>query len=280
MIWLSIITVNLNNQAGLKKTMTSVFAQTFRNKEYIIIDGASTDDSPQLISKHSQHLKYWVSEKDQGIYQAMNKGIVQAQGKYLLFLNSGDTLSHSNILSELFNRTSDNNADIFYTDAYFIDESKKKAWLKHYPKTLNDSFFISSSLCHQSMLIDKRVLESLGGYLENYSLSSDWIFSFIAFKKGYSFQKVENLTLSHYLLNGASANYQQSKDQRLDFIQHNYPEYLQEYLWHIRKRSISERIYLRYRNFIKNLNDRQQKITYQNYLKSLSYTIEPKKQQK
>src|SRR5690242_21925905 len=97
---LSIITVNFNNAAGLQRTMDSAFHQTFTDYEYVIIDGGSTDGSKDLIKNHANKLVYWVSEKDNGVYQAMNKGIVRAKGDYLLFLNSGDYLLHERILDE------------------------------------------------------------------------------------------------------------------------------------------------------------------------------------
>jgi len=82
---LSIITVNLNNAAGLQKTIESVITQTFTDYEYIIIDGGSTDGSVDVIKQHADKITYWVSEPDKGIYNAMNKGILQAKGEYCLF---------------------------------------------------------------------------------------------------------------------------------------------------------------------------------------------------
>ena len=87
---LSIITINYNNREGLKKTINSVINQTFRDFEYILIDGGSEDGSKEIILQHEAQFSYWRSEKDHGIYNAMNKGILAAKGDYLLFLNSGD----------------------------------------------------------------------------------------------------------------------------------------------------------------------------------------------
>ena len=87
---LSIITVNYNNAPGLQKTIDTVFAQTFKNFEYIIIDGGSTDGSLAIIESIKDKTAYWVSEQDKRIYNGMNKGIIQAKGAYLFFLNSGD----------------------------------------------------------------------------------------------------------------------------------------------------------------------------------------------
>ena len=89
---LSIITINLNNREGLQKTIESVISQTFRDFEWIVIDGGSTDGSAELIKQYAAHFAYWVSESDKGIYNAMNKGIRQAKGEWLQFLNSGDQL--------------------------------------------------------------------------------------------------------------------------------------------------------------------------------------------
>ena len=96
---LSIITINLNNQSGLIKTIQSVISQTFKDFEWIIIDGDSTDGSKELLKKHIQHFTHCISEKDNGIYNAMNKGIKLAQGEYIYFLNSGDYLCNKDTMA-------------------------------------------------------------------------------------------------------------------------------------------------------------------------------------
>ena len=85
---LSIITVNYNNLQGLQKTISSVLNQTWKEFEYIVIDGASTDGSVDFLENQGKYLDYWVSEPDKGVYQAMNKGIKKAKGEYLLFLKT------------------------------------------------------------------------------------------------------------------------------------------------------------------------------------------------
>ena len=97
---LSIITVNRNNAEGLKKTIESVITQTYTDYEYIIIDGASTDGSVDIIKHYENKINYWISEPDTGVYNAMNKGILRARGDYINFMNSGDTFT-SGILSEI-----------------------------------------------------------------------------------------------------------------------------------------------------------------------------------
>lgn len=89
---LTIITVCYNDKAGLSRTLKSVECQTCKDFQYIVIDGASTDGSTELLKQYDGMIDYQISEKDSGIYNAMNKGIKQAQGEYCLFLNAGDSL--------------------------------------------------------------------------------------------------------------------------------------------------------------------------------------------
>ena len=96
---LSIITINRNNAKGLEKTIQSVASQTFKDFEYVIIDGASTDDSVDVIKKYEASFAYlkWVSEPDKGIYNAMNKGICRSSGEYVMILNSGDIIATKSV---------------------------------------------------------------------------------------------------------------------------------------------------------------------------------------
>lgn len=104
MLKLSIITINKNNTSGLQKTMKSVFAQTSKDFEYIVIDGASTDESIRTIQQFNNSTIqqfHWFSEPDTGIYNAMNKGIKMAQGEYVQFLNSGDSLAAPDVTKQM-----------------------------------------------------------------------------------------------------------------------------------------------------------------------------------
>ena len=103
----SIITINYNNRDGLEMTINSVLEQTYKDFEYIIIDGGSTDGSLEVIKKHAAQIDYWVSEPDNGIYNAMNKGIRKATGDYLNFMNSGDTYHTSSVLGDIANLDSE-----------------------------------------------------------------------------------------------------------------------------------------------------------------------------
>src|SRR6476661_6946695 len=98
---LSVITINLNNRQGLSDTIKSVSGQTFRDFEFIVVDGDSTDGSKEVIKLNEKIITSSLSEKDSGIYDAMNKGIRRASGDYLLFLNSGDTLVSDDTLKNV-----------------------------------------------------------------------------------------------------------------------------------------------------------------------------------
>ena len=169
---LSIITINLNNAKGLQKTIESIFGQSFKDYEYIIIDGGSTDGSVELIRKCENKLVHWKSERDSGVYNAMNKGIGHANGEYVFFLNSGDTLRSSKTLSQFFEES--NGEDIVY--ANILVDSGNESKTKSCPAVLTFDFFVRDTLPHQSTILKRKLFEKLGLYNENYKIISDWEF--------------------------------------------------------------------------------------------------------
>jgi len=171
---LSIITVNLNNRDGLQKTIDSVICQTFRDFEWIVIDGGSTDGSKELIEKYSSHFAYWVSEPDKGIYNAMNKGIMVSKGEYLQFLNSGDMLVNENTLSQLFQCNYTESIVYGYMLRNSIDGNTNNSSMMK--PILDWSDFFYDTLPHQSTFIKKIVFDTIGLYDESYKALADWKF--------------------------------------------------------------------------------------------------------
>lgn len=169
---LTIITVNLNNRNGLEKTIMSVLSQTYKEFEYIIIDGGSTDGSVEIISQHAAAVSNWVSEPDRGIYHAMNKGIEMANSTYLLFLNSGDVLLDKNTLGNIVPRL--HSADILYGDLRIANKGKYEDHL--YPDKLTFSYFTQKSLGHPAAFIKKSLFDKVGLYDENMIICADWAF--------------------------------------------------------------------------------------------------------
>lgn len=169
MINLSIITINFNNRIGLQKTIDSVISQTWRYFEWIIIDGGSTDGSKVLIEQYQEHFAYWCSEPDKGVYNAMNKGIAKAKGKYLLFLNSGDALYDENVLQRVDDIHS--SADIITGQAVRMDNNQL---LRQYDMSLLVQLY-TDTLNHQATFINKDLFNDKL-YDENLKIVSDWKF--------------------------------------------------------------------------------------------------------
>lgn len=138
----TIITVCRNHAQELERTIRSVESQTWQEKEYLVIDGASTDDSLDVIKAHEASITRWVSEPDQGIYDAMNKGVKMAQGEWVIFMNAGDTFAGDDTLQRVFGSPQD--ADVIYGDV-IKGELVKKA---EAPRNAHRMFY-----CHQSAFV-------------------------------------------------------------------------------------------------------------------------------
>jgi glycosyltransferase involved in cell wall biosynthesis len=198
---LSIITINYNNLDGLKRTVESVVNQTWREFEYIVIDGGSTDGSSEYIKSHSDKIDYWISEPDTGIYNAMNKGIAKATGEYLLFLNSGDHLFSLTVLQENHGRIVD--YDLIYFNIQNIGAHFSK--IISYPDILRFSDLFFDILSHQATFFRKDLFDKVGLYDEKLKIVSDWKFMIVAlFKHHCSYLKVGE-TLSTFYLDGISS---------------------------------------------------------------------------
>lgn len=166
---LSIITINYNNKDGLQKTIDSVICQTWRDFEWIVIDGGSTDGSKELIEKYQDYFAYWCSEPDKGVYNAMNKGIAKAKGEYLLFLNSGDSLYDKDVLQKVEEVHS--HADIISGQAVRMDNNEL---LRHYRSSILMQLYLDT-LNHQGTFIRRSLFNDVL-YDENLKIVSDWKF--------------------------------------------------------------------------------------------------------
>lgn len=200
---ISVITINKNNAPGLKKTCLSVITQTSKEFEWIIIDGASDDNSVDVIKQYSENINFWISEPDSGIYNAMNKGIEHSTGEYLLFLNSGDFLLYPWTLQDVI----DEIKTLKYADVYFSNAVYSTYQVRQYPKNINLNFFIrGGSLNHQNCLI-KRELFKHRLYDENYPVIADWYF-FLKEILDQDISFIHILTnIAMYDMNGISATY-------------------------------------------------------------------------
>jgi glycosyltransferase involved in cell wall biosynthesis len=172
---LSIITINLNNFEGLKRTVESVISQTWKEFEYIIIDGGSTDGSVEYIAEIQDHIAYWVSEIDNGIFHAMNKGIRNAKGEYLFFLNSGDCIADTRVLEKVI-------CEIDLVNGHnckqniFLGSTKQignELWFSP-PETVTLHHLYKSALPHQGLFLPLNLAVKFP-FSEDYKIVSDWI---------------------------------------------------------------------------------------------------------
>jgi glycosyltransferase involved in cell wall biosynthesis len=213
---LSVITVNRNNETGLKKTIDSVISQTCNDFEFIIIDGASTDSSAELIRKYSSRISYWISEPDKGTYHAMNKGIRVSAGEYCLFLNSGDYLLDDKVLERLFSH--DINADIVSGDVLKIRPNNKFRRVSSHESISLHKLCIHS-LPHQATFIRRSMFDEIGYYNENFRIASDWEFflkALVICEKSYQHISMD---ISYFRIGGVSSSrenfdlaYQESRE--------------------------------------------------------------------
>ncbi len=171
---LSIITINLNNKEGLRKTIESVVSQTFTDYEFIIIDGVSTDGSVELIHEYGDKITCWVSEKDSGIYNAQNKGIKQAKGEYLYFLNSGDALYENTTLQKVFE--GEPHAPFICGSFYMERNGELEADTSYKDRDWHLAVYeiFSGFLCHQAFFIHRSNFEKYGLYDESLRVVADW----------------------------------------------------------------------------------------------------------
>jgi glycosyltransferase involved in cell wall biosynthesis len=172
---ISIITVVYNAEELIERTIKSVLCQSYSNIEYVIIDGASCDGTIKIIEKYRSSIKTLVSEKDRGIYDAMNKGLALATGDYVLFINSGDELHSATTLEDVFKNVK--NADVYYGNTQVADLNGNVLGERRLtpPENLTwKSFKFGMTVSHQSFIAKRTLCEP---YSMDYRLASDidWI---------------------------------------------------------------------------------------------------------
>ncbi len=233
---LSIISINYNNLQGLKRTVESVVNQTWKEFEYIIIDGGSTDESVAYIESQSNNIDYWVSEQDKGIYNAMNKGIAKATGEYILFLNSGDHFYNNRVLEKYHFIIGE--FDLIYFDEFRV--GNRFSEIIKYPCKLKFSDLSLGSLSHSNTFIKKNLFDKVGLYDESMRIVSDWKFSILAlFKHDCSYLKVDGV-LSVFYLDGISY-LEDNSEERNKVLNEYFKPFVTDY-----KELLQNRIELRY----------------------------------
>lgn len=207
---ISVITVVFNDVAHIKETMESYFSQTWEEKEYIVIDGGSTDGTADIISKYADRLAYWCSEPDGGIFDAMNKGIKYAEGDWINILNSGDLYASPHSLEQAIRRAPDiEHADILFGNS--IERSEENGDV--FKRTSDFNLMEYGPIYrHGSSLVRAKVHKDHLFHIEQqskYGYALDWLLIYELYKKGFHFQKTE-ATIEIYQLDGTSYGYEQN----------------------------------------------------------------------
>lgn len=217
---LSVITIVYNNVQHIERTMLSVLNQAYPHIEYIVIDGGSTDGTLDIIAKHRDKIAKLLSEKDEGIYDAMNKGLAMATGDYVLFMNSGDEFYAEDTVAEVFASLPD--ADIYYGETEMIDDAGNSLGRRRHKapdKFTWRGFKYGMSISHQAIYVRRSLAEP---YDRRYRLSADIDWIIRAAKKSKQIVNV-NRYVAKYMVGGMSkARHRQSLLERFDIMKRYY----------------------------------------------------------
>ena len=237
---LSIVTINYNNAEGLRKTLASVTAQTYRDIEHVIVDAASTDGSVDIIKEYADNADYpvsWSSKKDKGIYNGMNIGIKRAAGDYIQILNSGDMLAVPDVtermidtLSTLNIKHSTENVSILYGnmlksyDGKTIINRDTCGGRMYTPESF--LYFYKGTLNHDCAYIRRDLFEKYGLYNEQMKICSDWEWYVRAIVLGGEEPVYTNIDVTIFDMNGVSESY----GKNAELIKRERREYLESIL--------------------------------------------------
>lgn len=219
---LSIVTITLNNLDGFKKTFDSVLSQSFKDYEWIVIDGGSTDGTKDFIEHNAEKFTFWCSEPDGGIYQALNKGVTLAHGEYVSFMNGGDCFADSNVLQKAFSQP--HSSDILYGNVRMVCESPRTI---EYPDFISFNWLRYYTINHQSTFTRRYIFEKIG-FDTKYKYLADRKFWMQSMLLGYKFEHLP-FTVAHYDFSGFSTqNKDKWEDERIAILEEVIPDGLKE----------------------------------------------------
>ncbi|GGP06534.1 glycosyl transferase [Cloacibacterium rupense] len=172
---ISIITVCYNSGKTIEDTFKSVQSQSYKDIEYIVIDGGSKDNTLQLINQYKEIIDYTVSEKDKGLYDAMNKGIEKATGDVIGFLNSDDLFCDDKAVEKVMNIFNENpKLDSVYADLYYVDQNNADKIVRKWITSKQKKFKYGWHPAHPTFYIKKEVYNQFGGFDLKFKLASDF----------------------------------------------------------------------------------------------------------
>jgi len=221
---LTIITVCYNEAHRIGRTVDSLTAQTSRSFEWIVVDGASTDGTLDLLQRYQPHISCLISEPDHGLYDAMNKGIEMATGEYILFLNAGDFLQNREVVTAFHKRAG--TADIVVGNMHIVYPDGREKDRKSSEKSLDRELLYWRSFDHQVTFIKRALFEKFGTYDLSFRIMADWeFFARVVVRHGASVEPWDHC-VSVYTFDGISArleNRQQLYRERQRIRKMHYP---------------------------------------------------------
>lgn len=234
---ITIISITYNAKDVLEETILSVINQTYSNIEYIIIDGGSTDGTLDIIKKYEDKIAYWVSELDNGIYDAMNKGVKVATGEWVNFMNAGDCFYEEGTLNNIFENKSigTNNVEILYGDTLEVFSFSN---LLSKAKPLQDLNY-HMSFCHQSSFVRLHILKE-SEFDEKYKICADYNLFYTLYKRRKVFKYIPDIISIYNAEDGFSVanNFEMIKESL--YINRKIGHYLISYFHLIKQRIIKK----------------------------------------
>jgi glycosyltransferase involved in cell wall biosynthesis len=219
---ISIITVVYNNEKTIKDAMNSVLGQTYKDIEYIIVDGKSNDKTVSIIKEYENKLGCFISEEDFGIYDAMNKGIKAARGDVIGILNSDDLYQDTNVIETVMNQFYQNpSIDVVYGDLVYVKSDNVNKVVRNWKSnSYYNSFFENGNVPpHPSLFVKKSVYEKAGLFNLDFKLAADYEFMLRIFKKHNFNSKYINRVIVKMRLGGATnQNFSNIKKQNIEIL--------------------------------------------------------------
>jgi glycosyltransferase involved in cell wall biosynthesis len=243
---ITVVTVVRNGEKTLEETILSVINQTYRNVEYIIVDGASTDGTLDIIREYEDRIDYWMSEKDNGVFSAMNKGIAVAKGNFIGFLNSGDYYEFKAVEIIVDKIKNNQYIGVIYGNTNLIIS----VWGKRYFYTVKPSPVIDHNIkiaplfCHQSSFVSKKTIERYGDF-DEVKVAGDWLYFVRLYDNAVPFFYIDE-QIANYLDGGISTTakgFKESFPYKKKFGTFKKIDYLRLLLFYIKGLSI-------YKNYI------------------------------
>lgn len=224
---LSIIIPSFNQGDLLHAALLSIKAQIFSDYEIIVVDGGSSDNTATVVSGFENNVRFY-SEKDKGIYDAMNKGIEYSNGEFIYFMGCDDKLADENVLRYVF--SSENiKYDFIYGDVIFSKDGTR------YDGEFGQLKLISKNICHQAIFTRRKVFDKIGKFDLQYKYLADWIFNMKCFAKPWIKKKYLSLIIAYYNNDGSSSSFSDEVylENQIEIRKQHFPRYIR-YLNHKR----------------------------------------------